>query len=79
MFPKLIEGQVTAKEAAEKLGLSERQVKRLRKGVGEEGPVFLIHKNTGCKPVHVIPDALVKRMRKVKITKMPISFTSRNS
>jgi transposase len=62
VLSKLIEGQVTTKEAAERLGLSERQVKRLRKGVREEGPAFLIHKNTGCKPVHAIPDALVKRI-----------------
>lgn len=62
MLFKLIEGQATTKEAAERLGLSEHPVKRLRKGVGEEGQVSLIHKNTGCKPVHVIPDALVKRI-----------------
>jgi predicted transcriptional regulator len=42
-----IEGKVTIREAAERLGLSERQVIRLKKGVINEGPAFLIHKNIG--------------------------------
>lgn len=62
IISKLIEGSITTLEAAESLDLSERQVKRLKKGVLEEGPAFLIHKNTGRKPVHAIPDDLAKRI-----------------
>ena len=36
---------MTVSEAAATIGLSERQVKRLRNGVKEEGAAFLIHKN----------------------------------
>jgi|GEM_PF-6919054 hypothetical protein len=39
-----IEGKITTREAAESLGLSERQIIRLKKGVMYEGPAFLIHK-----------------------------------
>jgi len=37
-------------EAAELLDLSERQVKRLKKGVKEQGEAFVIHKNRAEKP-----------------------------
>lgn len=40
-----LERKVTVREAANALGLSERQVIRLRKGVENEGARFLIHKN----------------------------------
>jgi len=42
-----IDGKVTVSEAAVALGVSERQVTRLRNGVREEGAAFLIHKNKG--------------------------------
>jgi transposase len=62
VISRLIEGSITTLEAAESLGLSERQIKRLKKGVMEEGPAFLIHKNTGRKPVHAISDDLAKKI-----------------
>ncbi len=62
VISQLIEGNLTTREAAESLGLSERQIKRLKKGVMKEGPAFLIHKNTGRKPVHTIPDELVEKI-----------------
>ena len=40
-----LEGKITVPEAALTLGLSERQVTRLRNGVKEKGPEFLIHGN----------------------------------
>jgi len=46
---------ISRKAAAESLGLSERQISRLAKGVKEEGECALIHKNTGRKPAHSIP------------------------
>lgn len=52
----LIDGKMTISEAAEVLGLSERQVKRIKKGVKENGEAFVIHKNRGRKPSHAIAD-----------------------
>jgi len=36
----LLDGKMTISEAAETLGLSERQVKRIKKGVKEQGESF---------------------------------------
>lgn len=44
------EGVLSRKDAAEKLGISQRQVTRLSKGMEIEGEKALIHKNTGRKP-----------------------------
>lgn len=52
----LISGKLTVSEAARLLGLSERQVKRLKKGVNEQGIGFLAHKNRGRKPKHALPE-----------------------
>lgn len=54
----LLDGKMTISEAAETLGLSERQVKRIKKGVKEHGEAFVIHKNKGRKPKHALPDEL---------------------
>lgn len=55
---KLIDEQITVKEASKCLGLCERQIYRLKRGVKEQGVSFLIHKNKGKKPVHAIPDQI---------------------
>jgi transposase len=47
---------MTISEAAEILDLSERQVKRLKKGVKEYSEAFVIHKNRGRKPKHALSD-----------------------
>ena len=47
-----LEGKLTVAAAAEALGISERQMTRLRNGVKEEGAAFLIHKNKGRSPAH---------------------------
>lgn len=47
--------KLTIRQAAEQLGLSERQIKRLKKGMKQEGVAFLAHKNRGSKPKHAIP------------------------
>lgn len=61
-----IEGKITIREAAESLGLSERQIKRLKKGVMEQGPAFLIHKNTGRKPQHAFTDEIKNKIIALK-------------
>ena len=52
------EGRITVREAAGLLGLCERQVKRLKKGVKEFGAAAIAHGNRGRKPPHSIPDSL---------------------
>ena len=49
-------GLITVNEAAEALGLSTRQIKRLKKKVREEGAAAIIHKNTLRTPSHAIPE-----------------------
>ena len=56
VIQKAIHREITVKEAAEALGLSERQVIRLKGGVSKEGPEFIVHKNRGRKPKHAICD-----------------------
>jgi len=53
---KLIAGEITTSEAACVLGLSERQILRLKKGVQVQGASFLVHKNKGKKPHHAVSE-----------------------
>lgn len=55
VMEQVVSGKVTVKQAAELLALSERQIKRLKKGMKQEGVAFLAHKNRGRKPKHAIP------------------------
>lgn len=51
-----LEGNMTVGAAASALGISERQVTRLRNGVKEKGVAFMIHKNTGRSPGHAVSE-----------------------
>ncbi|MFY9213400.1 MAG: ISNCY family transposase [Tissierellaceae bacterium] len=64
-----IDQVLTIREAAELLGLSERQVLRLKKGVKNEGPSFIIHKNRGRKPKHATTDDIKNLVIELKQTK----------
>ena len=64
-----IDKVITVREAAELLDLSERQVIRLKKGVVEQGPAFIIHKNRGRKPQHTLPDEVRMKVVELKQTK----------
>ena len=64
------EQAMSRKAAAEALGLSERRITRLAKGMIEEGERALIHKNTGRKPANAI--AQEKRAQIVKIRQTAI-------
>lgn len=55
VMEKVVSGKMTIQQAAENLNLSERQIKRLKKGMKQEGVAFLAHKNRGRKPKHAIP------------------------
>ncbi|WP_240421817.1 ISNCY family transposase [Paenibacillus periandrae] len=56
VIEKVIASQFTIREAAERLGLSNRQVIRLKKTYQQEGAKGFIHKNRGRKPVHTTQD-----------------------
>ena len=51
-----LEGKLTVAAAAAALGVSERQMTRLRNGVTKEGAAFLIHKNKGRSPAHTVTE-----------------------
>ena len=63
---KLIEKTLTVKEAAISLGLSTRQILRLKKGVKTAGANALIHKNSGRKPSHAIDKSLREKIIALK-------------
>ena len=54
----MIERKITVKEAAISLGLSSRQILRLKRRVREFGAGTLIPKNTDSRPHHKIEDSL---------------------
>jgi transposase len=62
---KYNEGLLSRKEASTAIGLSERQITRLSKGMKEEGETALIHKNTGRKPVHALTDETKTRILEI--------------
>jgi len=51
-------GKITLKEAAEKIGRSYRQTKRIRKRVREKGVKGLIHGNTGNPSNHRMKEGI---------------------
>jgi len=59
---KLIENKLTVKQAAISLGLSTRQILRLKKGVKTSGANALMHKNSGRKPYHAINECLREKI-----------------
>ena len=49
-----VEGRLTAREAAELIGLSRRQERRLRHAFLRDGPAALVHGNRGRRPAHAL-------------------------
>lgn len=54
VMQKVAAGALTVRQGAELLELSERQVKRLKKGMKEKGEAALAHGNRGRTPKHAI-------------------------
>jgi len=52
---KAIAGIITVSEASVSLGISERQVKRLKKKVRIEGAAAIVHKNSMNSPINKTP------------------------
>jgi transposase len=59
-------GFLTVREAGELLGLSERQVQRLKKEVRINGPAAVINKKTFQKPKHALSEELKKRILEIR-------------
>ena len=61
-----LDGKVTVSEVSKALGLSTRQIKRLKKGVREKGVDAIIHGNRSKKSSKAIPDAIKKEIITLK-------------
>jgi len=62
-------GELTIAEGAEALGLSSRQMQRIRKRVAKEGQFGVVHGNRGRAPRHKTPNAVrdvVVALRRVR-------------
>jgi len=62
VMEQVVDGKVTIRQAAELLGLGERQVKRLKGRLLKEGVAALAHKNRGRKPAHAVPQHVRDRV-----------------
>ena len=60
----------TIAQAAEAMGLSERQVKRLKGEFKKHGADALVHKNIGRLPAHAVPEDIRKQIIDLKSTKL---------
>lgn len=69
VISNVIEGIITGGEAAQLLGLSTRQVYRLKKRIQLEGETGIIHKNRGRKPAHALPEDIRKRILELHSSK----------
>ena len=63
ILTRLVSGKLSATEAAQLLGLTARQVRRLRSRYLTEGVCALVHGNTGRAPVNRTEQATVERLR----------------
>jgi transposase len=62
---KAIEGRMSTREAAEVLGLSQRQVFRQKAKIKASGPQGIIHGNRGRSPATAKPEQLMQRVRQL--------------
>jgi len=58
----VVEGRLTAGEAAELMSLSPRQERRLRHSFLRDGPAALVHGNRGRRPVHALDGGIRERV-----------------
>jgi transposase len=61
-----IDGKYTNREVAAKLGLSEREVKYIKRRYREIGPDAVVHGNTGRHPRNYISDEVRARIRELR-------------
>lgn len=65
IIQRFIDKSISRQQAAELLGLSTRQITRLKKGVLSSGAHSLIHKNTDRKPAHSVTDETKEAILKI--------------
>ena len=70
----LREGTYTVKYLAKRLGVSERRVKQLKKGVKERGVEAVIHGNSGRHPANYTAGALREQIIRLKKSERYSSF-----
>src|SRR3989304_769558 len=58
----VVEGRLTAGEAAELMRLCQRQERRLRHAFVRDGPAALVHGNRGRRPAHTLDAGLRERV-----------------
>ncbi len=63
---KAISGFITVDEAAQALGLSHRQIQRLKKDVKEYGAAALVHKNSLKRPHNALSNAQTDRILDIR-------------
>jgi transposase len=66
---KLERGALTVAEAATALGISERQMKRVRKRVAQGGDKGVVHGNTGRAPSNKLSELVAKRIVELRRSK----------
>ena len=66
ILSQVIKGTLSVAEAAFALGISKRQVLRLKKEVQQQGAAALIHKNTNRKPAHALAESLACQIISLK-------------
>jgi transposase len=62
VLTRVLLGSLTADQAASQLGLSVRQVARLKATLARDGPTGLAHGNRGRRPARRLPDELRARL-----------------
>ena len=66
VIQSVIDGNFTAKEAAESLNLSTRQIQRLKKEVLNGGPGAIVHGNTDRVPANALPEETVNKILEIR-------------
>lgn len=61
-----LDRKITVAEAAIALGLSERRIKQMKKGVKDHGVESIIHGNRGRKPAHATDDKIAREIIELK-------------
>ena len=59
---RVLEGKITAKQAAARLGISKRQVFRLKAKIKQCGISSLSHGNRGKRPANTIPEEVREKV-----------------
>jgi len=69
VMEKIIDGHMTNTEGAALLGISTRQVIRLKKTYIAKGEEGIVHQNRGRKPIHALTDAVKDQVVELYSTK----------